>query len=41
MKEMNECDVNDYTIKWHYTMTLTNQSKMEDEWILIQNNKWL
>ena len=31
MKKMNECDVNDYTVKWHYTITLTNQSKMEDE----------
>ena len=23
MKGMNECDVNDYTIKWCYTITLT------------------
>ena len=24
---MNEGDVNNYTIKWHYTITLNNQSK--------------
>ena len=28
---MNECFVNDYTIKWCYTTTLTDKSKWKND----------
>ena len=28
---MNECIVNDNTVKWHYTTTLIDKSKWKDD----------